>query len=204
MAFPHGARAGGLAERGFLVVVVGASGAGKDTAMRAARPLLPDVTFVRRTITRPREAERGRGEDHEPVSEAAFAERERDGGFAVTWDAHGLRYGIPGDVPARLRRGETALVNGSRDALGAIDAAFAPECVRVIEVTASAAIRARRLAGRGREDATAIEARLERAVDGDALARRLAEGRAVRVSNEATAQEAGRALAQAVRALARH
>ena len=45
--------------KGLLVVVVGPSGAGKDTLMRAAAEHFegrPDVHFVQRAITRPAEA----------------------------------------------------------------------------------------------------------------------------------------------------
>lgn len=138
-----------------LVLVVGPSGAGKDTLLNAARARLaddPGYRFVRRVITRPADAG---GEDHEAVTEAAFLTRT----FALQWGAHGLRYGIPSDIEADLESGMTVVANVSR---GVIEAAAKRFPTRVIEVTAPPAILAARLAARGRESADDVAARLAR------------------------------------------
>jgi phosphonate metabolism protein PhnN/1,5-bisphosphokinase (PRPP-forming) len=140
-----------------LVLVVGPSGAGKDTLLDAARVALADdprFRFVRRVITRPAEAG---GEAHEPVTEAEFATR----AFALSWQAHGLRYGIPADIETDLAAGRVVVANVSR---GVIAEAARRFPVRVIEVTASADILAARLASRGRETAADVAARLARSV----------------------------------------
>lgn len=140
-----------------LVLVVGPSGAGKDTLLNAARRALAGdarFRFVRRVITRPADPA---GEDHEPVTEAQFAARD----FALQWQAHGLRYGIPADVAADLSRGVVVVANVSRAVITEAAARFP---VRVIEVTAPPQILAERLAARGREAATDIAARLVRTV----------------------------------------
>ena len=155
--------------------------------MRAAGPLLPEACFVRRVITRPKEP----NEEHEPVSQAEFERRERDGGFAVTWRAHGLAYGIPATVQEQVDFGELVIVNGSRRALEQIVRAF-PR-VATIEITAGTATRAARLAARGREKRADIERRLAREVPVD---RRYAP---LRVANDATVDEAAHAFAKAVR-----
>ena len=93
-----------------LVLVVGPSGAGKDTLLDAARRKLAGDTrfrFVRRVITRPANAG---GEDHDPVTEAEFATRH----FALQWQAHGLRYGIPADIADDLASGRVVIANVSR------------------------------------------------------------------------------------------
>jgi phosphonate metabolism protein PhnN/1,5-bisphosphokinase (PRPP-forming) len=141
-----------------LVLVVGPSGAGKDTLLDAARAKLegdPRFRFVRRVITRPTDAG---GEAHEAVTEAEFAERD----FALSWGAHGLRYGIPADIADDLAAGRVVIANVSR---GAIPEAARRFPVRVIEITAPPEILAARLATRGRETASDIAARLARSVE---------------------------------------
>lgn len=148
--------------RGALVVVVGPSGAGKDSVMGfAARHFsdCADIHFVRRVITRPSDAG---SEVHESVSVAEFVDMEQAGAFAVSWDAHGLKYGIPEDVRRNVENGATAIVNGSRSALPAFRAAFGTIAVTVI--TAEPAVLAKRLAERGRESEEDVLRRLSRQV----------------------------------------
>jgi ribose 1,5-bisphosphokinase len=145
--------AGGL----MLILVVGPSGAGKDTVLSLARQALADdrrFRFVRRVITRPDGAG---GEDHEAVSEAEFAKL----AFALSWQAHDLLYGIPLDITADLARGVVVVANVSR---GIIAEAAARFPVRVVEVTAPPDVLAQRLTARGRESAEDIAKRLARDV----------------------------------------
>jgi len=140
-----------------LVLVVGPSGAGKDTLLEGARTVLAGdarFRFVRRVITRPAEAG---GETHEAVTEAVFAAR----AFALSWGAHGLRYGIPLDIAADLAAGRVVVANVSRNIIAEAAERFP---VRVIEVTAPRAVLASRLAARGRETAADIAGRLARSV----------------------------------------
>ena len=145
---------------GALIVVVGPSGAGKDSVIAfAVRHLAghekPGV--VRRVITRPRDAG---GEDHEPSTAEAFEARHAAGGFAVAWTAHGLKYGIPSEALERVRAGEILIANGSRAALGQFRQAFG--AITVVNITASADVLARRLMSRGRESEAEILKRLQR------------------------------------------
>ncbi|WP_026619731.1 ribose 1,5-bisphosphokinase (plasmid) [Ensifer sp. WSM1721] len=147
-------------ERGTLIVVVGPSGAGKDSVMGfAARHFAhrPDILLVRRVITRPSDAG---GEVHESVSAAEFEEMRQNGAFAVSWQAHGLSYGIPVEIAEKVASGMTAIVNGSRAALPAIRAAFGTIAVAVI--TADPPVLAKRLAERGRENEEDVLRRLTR------------------------------------------
>ncbi|MCH4548697.1 MULTISPECIES: phosphonate metabolism protein/1,5-bisphosphokinase (PRPP-forming) PhnN [Rhizobium] len=157
---PHEPHPGAGAERGIMVVVVGPSGAGKDTLMNLAARRFKgrdNVHFVRRVITRHRDAG---GEDHLSVSLEGFASMEQSGSFAVWWEAHGLKYGIPAEVSVALSRGHVVVANGSRSALHRFQAAF-PR-LKVINVTARPEVLAGRLEARGRETHEDIMARLAR------------------------------------------
>ena len=160
---------------GTLILVVGPSGAGKDTLINGARDLLAQdqgFAFIRRCITRPAGAG---GEDHEALHERDFAARRISGEFALSWHANGFGYGLPrAAIDAALSRGACAIANASRGATDEARQVFSR--IRVVLVTASPAILARRLAGRGRESVAEIEARLARggafdASDCDAMIR---------------------------------
>ncbi len=138
-----------------IFAVVGPSGAGKDTLIRGALEARPDLRLVRRVITRPTEAG---GEDFEGVSAQEFLLRRERGEFALHWEAHGLSYGIP---RAQIDTPGDVIFNGSRAALPQAVRVFPG--LRVILVTAPAAVLALRLAARGREDEADIRQRLTRA-----------------------------------------
>lgn len=144
--------------RGTLHLVVGPSGAGKDTLIDAARTARPDLYIPRRVITRPAVAG---GEQHFAATPHEFAAQAEGGAFALSWAAHGLRYGIPVDIEAQLATGRPVLINVSRSVVDEARWRFAP--LRVIVITAPIEVLAARLAGRGRETADDIAKRLARA-----------------------------------------
>jgi ribose 1,5-bisphosphokinase len=175
-----------------LILVVGPSGAGKDTLIDGARAALGEdgpVRFVRRVITRPAEPD---GEAHESVDEAEFLQRQENGAFALSWQAHGLHYGIPADIALDLARGRLVIANVSR-AVVAEAAERYP--VAVIEIGADPAVLARRLADRGREDAGDVARRLSRAIELPLPIERQ------RVVNDGTVEEGVRKMLAAIRAI---
>lgn len=170
-----------------LFFVVGPSGAGKDTLLSGAIAADPALHWARRVITRP---ETAGGEPFEGVTEAGFATRLARGDFALHWDAHGLRYGVP---HSELPQGRDVLLNGSRAAIAQAVAAF--PAVRVIHITAPITVLADRLSGRGRETRDQIAARLTRA--GAPLPAGVA---AIEILNDAARETGIARLLQALRA----
>jgi ribose 1,5-bisphosphokinase len=146
---------------GKLIYVMGPSGAGKDSLIDAARPALhmAGVQVARRIITRSAESV---GEQAESLSPVEFAERARQGGFALYWHANGLSYGISRGIDAALELGQHVLVNGSRAYLPTARERY-PGLIPVW-VTVESAVLRERLLRRGRESLEDIERRLARNV----------------------------------------
>jgi ribose 1,5-bisphosphokinase len=145
---------------GSLVLVVGPSGVGKDTLIGGARQALENdkrFVFVRRLVTRPADAG---GEEHDSVDPETFRQMEAAGRFALSWDAHNLRYALPLSVDTDLALGKVVVANVSRHVVAEARAKY-PACA-VALITAEISRRAERLVRRGRENADQITARLAR------------------------------------------
>ncbi len=145
---------------GHLVIVVGPSGAGKDSLLNAAKERYKSesrVEFVRRVITRECDPD---AEVHDSVTESEFLLQQQHNAFSVWWQANGLYYGLPAATKQSFMQGRLLIANGSRAALPAIRAAF--PALTVVHVTANASELAARLARRSREAPAQIEARLLR------------------------------------------
>jgi ribose 1,5-bisphosphokinase len=147
---------------GRLILVVGPSGAGKDTLLGLAKAACAEdtgIVYPRRVITR----EASSSEDNEEVSagtfEAALARNE----YAMHWDAHGHRYALSRAIDDDIRAGRTVVANVSRTVISAMRRAYAN--VTVVSITAPQNVLAERLAMRGRTSDGRIEHRLHRAVD---------------------------------------
>ncbi|WP_439574726.1 phosphonate metabolism protein/1,5-bisphosphokinase (PRPP-forming) PhnN [Phreatobacter sp.] len=144
---------------GRLVLVVGPSGAGKDTVIRAARSRLGHdeaYLFPRRVVTRPPSA----AEDNIEADPDTFARMEEAGGFALVWSAHGHRYGIPAVIDHAVYEGRTVVCNVSRQVIDLARRRY--EHLTVVEITAPADILAARIAARGRSSDSASADRLDR------------------------------------------
>jgi ribose 1,5-bisphosphokinase len=147
---------------GRLILVVGPSGAGKDTLLGLAKAACAEdsgIVYPRRVITR----EASSSEDNEEVSagtfEAALARNE----YAMHWDAHGHRYALSRAIDDDIRAGRTVVANISRTVISAMRRAYAN--VTVVSITAPTNVLAERLAMRGRASDGKIEHRLHRTVD---------------------------------------
>lgn len=147
---------------GKLVLVVGPSGAGKDTLLGLARAACaddPNVVFVRRVVTR----EASSAEDNEQMTTDRFREASARGAFAVHWEAHGHAYGLPRTIDDEIRAGRTVVANVSRTVVPLLRRTYAN--VVVVAVTAPEEVLAARLAMRRRKSDGSIGQRLTRTVD---------------------------------------
>ena len=148
-----------LGARPALVYVMGASGVGKDSVLRAARAALradENIAFAHRYITR---APDPRHENYVALTSAEFAARERAGLFAFSWAAHGYRYAVGIEIEAWRDGGFVVVVSGSRAHFQALRSyrGLIP-----VLVTAPPEVVARRLEERGREREAERASRLAR------------------------------------------
>jgi ribose 1,5-bisphosphokinase len=152
---------------GRLVLVVGPSGAGKDTLLGLAKAACADdrnIVFARRIVTR----EASVFEDNEQVSLEAFRQALAQDAYAMHWEAHGHCYALPRAIDDDIRAGHTLIANVSRTVIGAARRAYAE--VAVVSITAPPQVLAERLAMRARGSDGKIEQRLGRTVDDAASA----------------------------------
>src|ERR1700743_3536286 len=109
---------------GRLILVVGPSGAGKDTLLGLARSCCADdgnIVSERRVVTREASAH----EDNEQISRENFDQAVKQGAYAMHWEAHGHCYGVPKSIGDEIRAGRTVIVNVSRTVIPALRAAYA-------------------------------------------------------------------------------
>ncbi len=146
---------------GSFVAVVGPSGAGKDSILREASLRLAhdrSIAFARRFVTRPADAT----EDLTSVTPDQFLDLRTKRAFVLTWEAHGLSYGLSSALKEQVNSGKFVIANVSRSIIQEARRQF--EDVFVILIDAPAEIRAARIAGRGREREVQVRERLGRKV----------------------------------------
>lgn len=147
---------------GRLILVVGPSGAGKDTLLGLAKAACVDdrdIVFPRRLITRQASA----SEDNEEISAEAFQRAVAAGDYAMHWEAHGHRYALSRAINDEIRAGRTVIANVSRTVIAAARRNYTNAVV--VSITAPPDVLAARLAARARSSDGLLAQRLARTVD---------------------------------------
>ncbi|SOZ38448.1 phosphonate metabolism protein/1,5-bisphosphokinase (PRPP-forming) PhnN [Cupriavidus neocaledonicus] len=143
-----------------LFYLMGPSGSGKDSLLRALRERLRAdhrIVIAHRYITRAADA----NEASVALTPEEFQRRRALGCLALDWRSHGLHYGIGIEIEQWLARGLTVIVNGSREYLPQAVARYPRLCA--VHVRVQPEVLAARLRQRGREAEDAIAGRLARA-----------------------------------------
>jgi len=167
-----------------LFYVMGPSGSGKDSLLRALRESLQPadpVVIAHRYITRA-------ADDNEasvPLTPDEFTRRVDLGCLALHWQSHGLQYGIGVEIEQWLARGLKVIVNGSREYLPVAAERFPKLCA--VHVRVRPEVLATRLRQRGRESEEAIAGRLARATQAFDMP---ADVRLVEIDNSGSLQHA--------------
>jgi phosphonate metabolism protein PhnN/1,5-bisphosphokinase (PRPP-forming) len=134
-----------------IVLIVGASGVGKDTLLKNIQNRV-ELNFIKRYITR----EPDRNEHNYYVDNIAFDRLKDDDFFISTWEAHHNKYGIARN---QIINGIN-LISISRGAIKDFENSF--DNVTTIEITLPRDILYRRLKNRARESEEEIQKRLNR------------------------------------------
>ena len=143
-----------------LIYLIGPSGCGKDSVLtEIKRANLPNVLVAHRYITRPLQ---GNHEQHIPLSNHDFEQRSRQGLFALSWEAHGLHYGVGIEIEFWLQKGFHVIVNGSRAQIDTVQNRYHSQLLPIY-LDVSLTTLALRLQQRGREGSQDIKKRLVRA-----------------------------------------
>jgi ribose 1,5-bisphosphokinase len=148
---------------GHLVLVVGPSGAGKDSVITGAKQVFADnsrVVFPRRIVTRKAQVET---EDHDTLTEMGFALAVAKAEFSLWWSAHGHSYGIPVSIEHDIAAGRTVVFNCSREVVGEACKRFLK--TTIVEITAPRDVLVERILARGRETEAEAIKRVSRQVE---------------------------------------
>jgi len=141
-----------------IILVVGPSGAGKDSVIKRAAERNKDIKIIRRYITRVPDD----NEKNVFLNNDEFRRAEGEGLFISSWHANDKSYGIRrADISEGMN-----VISISRTAVKDFEREYVN--VHTIEITAPFDVLRCRLMSRGRECLAEIKRRLERAPDIDA------------------------------------
>ncbi|CAD7289338.1 AAA family ATPase [Campylobacter suis] len=150
-----------------IILIVGASGVGKDSLIKGAKVLLSgydDISFTRRYITRKPD----KNEDNIFATHEEMKELIRANFFISHWSAHENIYAIAQSFLVQ----NTNIISVSRGAIKDFEDRF--ENVFTIHIKASDEVLLERLLGRGRESKEQIISRIKRSKK-EVVAKRIIE-----------------------------
>lgn len=154
-----------MGKRGFLVVLSGPSGVGKNTLLNEVLPLVPDLLYSVSATTREPRANEVHGQHYYFVSEAEFDRMQRAGELLEWAEFVGRKYGTPRKYIERsLAAGNTVIMDIDIQGAKQIREAM-PEAVFVFLLPPSFEELNRRIHDRGLDSKQAIERRLLSAQD---------------------------------------
>lgn len=137
-----------------IVLIVGASGVGKDTLLQGVKNKI-EANFAQRYITRAADTNEANFHlDHE-----ALETLDRNDYFISTWEAHGNKYAI---AKNQIKNGLN-IISVSRSAIKDFEREF--DDVTTIEISLPRDMLYERLKARGRENEEQIQKRLNRSYE---------------------------------------
>jgi guanylate kinase len=144
-----------------VFVITGPSGVGKGTLIRGLMERVPTLELSVSATTRQARPGEQDGVDYHFLTKDQFERRVSDGQFVEHADYAGRSYGtLRSELESRVRAGVPVVleieVQGARQVRGAL-----PEAVQVFIAPPSLSALRTRLVGRGTDDATEVERRLE-------------------------------------------
>ena len=146
---------------GFLILVIGNSGSGKDSIIKGAVEKYsrekPSIHLVQRYITRPP----SETENNISITPNEFKKMEKENQFALKWNIYGLSYGVSIEIDEWLKNGDLVLVNVSRTIVKNVRKIY--KNVKVVFIQVPLEVSVERLKRRARENQKHLEERIERA-----------------------------------------
>lgn len=158
-------RGDGIQRRGFLIVLSGPSGAGKNTLLSAVLPRIPDLIYSVSATTRPPRPGEEEGVDYYFLQDDEFQAMIERGEFLEWAEFAGFRYGTPRRfVEECLAKGLTVItdidIQGARQIKRNL-----PNAVFVFLLPPSIQELQKRLHARGTDSSDAIDRRLKIALE---------------------------------------
>lgn len=143
-----------------LFLMVGNSGAGKDTLMKKVAELAPTkIKIARRVVTRAISDV----EDYESVDTEEFLKLKESGEFILDWESYDTYYGIRKEAENWLKAKHPVMINVSRQIIDIVKEKY-PD-TKVIFISVPLAVTTERIIERKRETYEKVLDRVVRAQD---------------------------------------